>query len=160
MPGSAQRYIGGAVGFAFAAVWATAGLGSALVCVVAAAIGYTAVRLAEGRKLSAISAGRDAVRELQSRRTEPARRPPQKSATRPRSRFDGRSPSRPAPWPIRSLPPKGGSRSGGSDALREVKEVVRVAGALHLLEASEVRAVVGVLPVCEIGIDVVHRRGA
>ena len=48
MPGSAQRYIGGAVGFAFAAVWATAGLGSALVCIVAAAIGYTAVRLAEG----------------------------------------------------------------------------------------------------------------
>jgi hypothetical protein len=80
MPGSAQRYIGGAVGFAFAAVWATAGLGSALVCIVAAAIGYTAVRLAEGRQLSAISAGRDAVRELQSRRNEPTSRPAPKAA--------------------------------------------------------------------------------
>ena len=63
------------VGFAFAAVWATAGLGSALVCIVAAAIGYTAVRLSEGRQLSAISAGRDAVRDLQSRRSEATERP-------------------------------------------------------------------------------------
>ena len=98
MPGSAQRYIGGAVGFAFAAVWATAGLGSALVCVVAAAIGYTAVRLAEGRQLSAISAGRDAVRELQSRRTEPARRPPQKSATPAAQQV-----RRPKPVPARTM---------------------------------------------------------
>ena len=98
MPGSAQRYIGGAVGFAFAAVWATAGLGSALVCVVAAAIGYTAVRLAEGRKLSAISAGRDAVRELQSRRTEPARRPPQSSAARAAQQV-----RRPKPVPARTM---------------------------------------------------------
>ena len=72
MPGSAQRYIGGAVGFAFAAVWATAGLGSALICMLAAVIGYAAVRLSEGRELGAISAGRDAVRELQSRRGESA----------------------------------------------------------------------------------------
>jgi hypothetical protein len=82
MSGSAQRYIGGAVGFAFAAVWATAGLGSALVCIVAATIGYTAVRLGQGWQLSPISAGREAVRELQSRRTEPASRPAPKSAAR------------------------------------------------------------------------------
>ena len=44
-----SAYIGGAVGFAFAAVWATAGLGSALICMVAAVIGYAAVRLSEGR---------------------------------------------------------------------------------------------------------------
>jgi hypothetical protein len=78
MPGSAQRYIGGAVGFAFAAVWVTAGLGSALVCMVAAVIGYAAVRLSEGRELTAISAGRDAVRELQNRRGESAPVPPRK----------------------------------------------------------------------------------
>jgi hypothetical protein len=85
MPGSAQRYIGGAVGFAFAAVWATAGLGSALVCIVAAAIGYTAVRLAEGRRAGAITAGREAVRELQSRRSQAADRPgpARKPADRP-----------------------------------------------------------------------------
>src|SRR4029077_19311352 len=98
MPGSAQRYIGGAVGFAFAAVWATAGLGSALVCIVAAAIGYTAVRLAEGRKLSAISAGRDAVRELQSRRNEPTSRPAPKAAARPAQQV-----RRPKPAPARVM---------------------------------------------------------
>ncbi len=97
MRGSAQRYIGGAVGFAFAAVWATAGLGSALVCIVAATIGYTAVRLAEGRQLSAISAGRDAVRELQSRRTEPASQPAPKSAARAtqQTRRPKQAPARP-----------------------------------------------------------------
>jgi hypothetical protein len=99
MPGNAQRYIGGAVGFAFAAVWATAGLGSALVCIVAAAIGYTAVRLAEGRQLSAISAGRDAVRELQSRRNEPASRPAPKSPARAAQQV-----RRPKPAPARVMP--------------------------------------------------------
>jgi hypothetical protein len=98
MRGSAQRYIGGAVGFAFAAVWATAGLGSALVCIVAALIGYTAVRLGEGRQLSAISAGRDAVRELQNRRSEPAGRPAPKSTARATQQV-----RRPKPAPARAM---------------------------------------------------------
>jgi len=99
MPGNTQRYIGGAVGFAFAAVWATAGLGSALVCIVAAAIGYTAVRLTEGRQLSAISAGREAVRELQSRRAEPASRPAPKAAARPAQQVSRPKPARVMPDP-------------------------------------------------------------
>jgi hypothetical protein len=86
MTGSAQRYIGGAAGFAFAAVWATAGIGSALVCVVAAVIGYAAVRLSEGRQLTSISAGRAAVRELQTRRSESADRPaPTPTTPKPKS---------------------------------------------------------------------------
>ncbi len=101
MPGSAQRYIGGAVGFAFAAVWATAGLGSALVCIVAAAIGYTAVRLSEGRQLSAISAGRDAVRELQSRRSEATERPAPARKSPARATQQAR---RPKPVPARVMP--------------------------------------------------------
>ncbi len=102
MAGSAQRIIGGAVGFAFAAVWATAGLGSAVICMVAAVIGYAAVRLSEGRELGAISAGRDAVRELQSRRGEsapvearkqPTRKPSARAAqqVRPQKRVPARA---------------------------------------------------------------------
>ena len=80
---SAQRYIGGAVGFAFAAVWAMAGIGSALICLVAAALGYTAVRLAEGRRSSAIAA----VRELQSRRAGRSGR--DRAGRTPASRAEG-----------------------------------------------------------------------
>jgi hypothetical protein len=44
---SKTRYFGFAVGFAFAVVWMTVGLGSAIVCGLVAALGYGAVFVAE-----------------------------------------------------------------------------------------------------------------
>jgi hypothetical protein len=44
--GGSFRYLGGAVGFGFGAVWMTAGLGSAIVCLLFAALGYGAVFVA------------------------------------------------------------------------------------------------------------------
>ena len=41
------RYFGSAVGFGFAAVWMTVGLGSAILCVLLAAFGYAAIFVAE-----------------------------------------------------------------------------------------------------------------
>ncbi len=41
------RYLGSAVGFAFGVLWLAMGVGSAILCVVLAAIGYGAVFLAE-----------------------------------------------------------------------------------------------------------------
>ena len=103
MAGNAQRYIGGAIGFAFAAVWATAGLGSALVCIVASVIGYTAVRLGEGRHLTAIAAGRGAVRELQQRRAEPAGRPAKAMAKAKSPARNDQPVRRPKPAPARAI---------------------------------------------------------
>ncbi|HZP71895.1 MAG TPA: hypothetical protein VFA97_00805 [Gaiellaceae bacterium] len=40
MPENTQRYIGGVLGFALAIVWIVAGLGSAIVCLAAATIGF------------------------------------------------------------------------------------------------------------------------
>jgi hypothetical protein len=56
------RCLGGAVGFGFAAVWITASLAAALVCVLSAAVGYGAVLMAERTraKLSA-HAGRPTI---------------------------------------------------------------------------------------------------
>jgi hypothetical protein len=45
--GSWLRYLGGAVGFGFGAVWMTAGIGPAIVCLLLAALGYCAVFVAE-----------------------------------------------------------------------------------------------------------------
>lgn len=42
-----MRYFGFAVGFAFAVVWMTVGLGSAIVCGLVAGLGYGAVIVAE-----------------------------------------------------------------------------------------------------------------
>ena len=42
-----MRYFGFAVGFAFAVVWMTVGLGSAIVCGLVAGLGYAAVIVAE-----------------------------------------------------------------------------------------------------------------
>ena len=41
------RYFGSAVGFGFAAVWMTVGLGSAILCLLLAAFGYAAIFVAE-----------------------------------------------------------------------------------------------------------------
>ena len=45
--GSWLRYLGGAVGFVFGVVWMTVGIGSAIACVLLAALGYGAVFVAE-----------------------------------------------------------------------------------------------------------------
>jgi uncharacterized membrane protein len=45
--GSSFRYLGGAVGFSFGVVWMTVGLGSAIVCVLLAALGFGAVLATE-----------------------------------------------------------------------------------------------------------------
>jgi uncharacterized membrane protein len=47
MVGSSFRYLGGAVGFSFGVVWMTVGLGSAIVCVLLAALGFGAVLATE-----------------------------------------------------------------------------------------------------------------
>ena len=44
---STMRYVGGAVGFAFGAMWMTVGIGSAIACLLLAALGYGAVWIAE-----------------------------------------------------------------------------------------------------------------
>jgi hypothetical protein len=41
------RYVGGAVGFGFGAMWMTVGIGSAIACVLLAALGYGVVFVAE-----------------------------------------------------------------------------------------------------------------
>jgi hypothetical protein len=41
------RYLGGAVGFGFGVLWMTKGLGSAILCLLLAALGYGAVFVAE-----------------------------------------------------------------------------------------------------------------
>ena len=42
-----MRYIGGAVGFGFGAMWMTAGIGAAIACVLLAAFGFGVVLVAE-----------------------------------------------------------------------------------------------------------------
>ena len=50
-----MRYFGFAVGFAFAVVWMTVGLGSAIVCGLVAGLGYGAVIVAERARANATS---------------------------------------------------------------------------------------------------------
>jgi hypothetical protein len=50
---STMRYVGGAVGFGFGAMWMTVGIGSAIACLLLAALGYGAVWLAERAQASA-----------------------------------------------------------------------------------------------------------
>ncbi len=45
--GGSLRYLGSAAGFGFGLVWMTVGLGSAIVCLLLAALGYCAVFMAE-----------------------------------------------------------------------------------------------------------------
>ena len=47
------RYFGSAVGFGFAAVWMTVGLGSAILCLLLAAFGYAAIFFAERAQANA-----------------------------------------------------------------------------------------------------------
>jgi hypothetical protein len=47
------RYFGSAVGFGFGAVWMTAGIGSAIACVLLAAVGYGVVFAAERARAGA-----------------------------------------------------------------------------------------------------------
>jgi len=95
MPLGAQRYVGAAFGFAFAAVWATVGLGAAVVCLVAAGIGYGAVSLAERRQFAGIAGVRDAVlREAPNRRRQP-RVAARSSMRRPQPRRERPEPAQP-----------------------------------------------------------------
>ena len=50
---STMRYVGGAVGFGFAAMWMTVGIGSAIACVLLAAVGYGGVWIAERAQANA-----------------------------------------------------------------------------------------------------------
>ena len=107
----AKRYIGGTVGFAFAAVWVTAGIGSALICIAAAGLGSAAVLLGERGRLGAIVksnsiATRELVaRELRERRDRPvqsrtasrAQRKPARPANRPQTRGPVRESRKPVP---------------------------------------------------------------
>ena len=61
--GNSLRYLGGAVGFGFGAVWMTAGIGAAIACLLLAALGYGAVFVAERAQAGAITP-REAVLSL------------------------------------------------------------------------------------------------
>jgi hypothetical protein len=50
---STMRYVGGAVGFGFGAMWMTVGIGSAIACLLLAALGYGAVWTAERAQANA-----------------------------------------------------------------------------------------------------------
>jgi hypothetical protein len=50
---SALRYVGGAVGFGFGAMWMTVGIGAAIACLLLAALGYGAVLVAERAQTNA-----------------------------------------------------------------------------------------------------------
>jgi hypothetical protein len=50
---STMRYVGGAVGFGFGAMWITVGIGSAIACLLLAALGYGAVWIAERAQANA-----------------------------------------------------------------------------------------------------------
>jgi hypothetical protein len=52
---SALRYIGGAVGFGFGAMWMTVGIGAAIACLLLAALGYGVVLLAERAQANGIA---------------------------------------------------------------------------------------------------------
>ena len=55
------RYLGGAVGFGFGAVWMTAGIGAAIACLLLAALGYGVVFVAERAQANAITPAEDAL---------------------------------------------------------------------------------------------------
>src|SRR5579859_3249154 len=55
---SSMRYVGCVAGFAIGLVWMTAGLGSAIVCVLLAALGYGAVFFAERARANASTASK------------------------------------------------------------------------------------------------------
>ena len=48
-----MRYIGGAVGFGFGAMWMTTGIGAAIACVLLAALGFGVVLVAERAQANA-----------------------------------------------------------------------------------------------------------
>ncbi len=50
---SALRYVGGAVGFGFGAMWMTVGIGAAIACLLLAALGYGVVLVAERAQANA-----------------------------------------------------------------------------------------------------------
>lgn len=53
-----MRYVGCVAGFALGLVWMTAGLGSAIVCVILAALGYGAVFVTERARANASAASK------------------------------------------------------------------------------------------------------
>jgi len=81
----AQRYIGGTLAFAFAALWTTAGLGSAVVCIVAGALGYGAVLAAQGTRFGGIAEITARLRNHLQTRPAPTPRSPRPSPQNARS---------------------------------------------------------------------------
>jgi hypothetical protein len=74
--GAGSRYFGGAVAFGFAAMWIMASLAAALVCLAAAAVGYSSVLLAEKTRAKlANRAGRASISASAASAARPIRRP-------------------------------------------------------------------------------------
>ncbi len=91
----AQRYIGGTLGFAFAAIWVTAGFTAAATCLAAGGLGYAIVRLSERGSLGGLLVARDTVhREVHGR-----------LATPPRATRSVKRPPQPARRPVREAAP-------------------------------------------------------
>jgi NAD(P)-dependent dehydrogenase (short-subunit alcohol dehydrogenase family) len=55
-----MRYIGGAVGFGFGAMWMTVGIGAAIACLLLAALGFGVVLVAERAQANAANASHPA----------------------------------------------------------------------------------------------------
>jgi hypothetical protein len=95
MPENAQRFVGGALGFALAVVWIVAGLGAAAICLIAAGVGFGLAiarqriewrRLAGGvgstrTRIESAAAAR-AQRVARSRKPAPARHAPRPARRR------------------------------------------------------------------------------
>ena len=96
---SAQRYVGGTLGFAFAAVWVAAGLTSALACVIAAGLGYGAVRLRERGWFTGLVPARAAVRRELHARLAASPRAVRSTARPQHTRRQTREPVAAAPAP-------------------------------------------------------------
>jgi hypothetical protein len=85
VPKEAQRYIGGALAFAFAALWTTAGLGAAVVCVVAGALGYGTVLAGQDTRFGGIAEITARLRNHLQVRSAPTPRSPRPSSQNARS---------------------------------------------------------------------------
>ena len=82
MPENAQRYIGGALGFALAVIWIVAGIGAAGICLLAAAVGFGLAiarqRIAWGKLIADVGSTKGRIEKsaaLRAQRAAQARKP-------------------------------------------------------------------------------------
>jgi hypothetical protein len=69
--GNAMRYFGCAVGFGFGAVWMSAGLGAAIVCLLLAALGYGVVFATERARVEASTRRSTGFERARTRENDP-----------------------------------------------------------------------------------------